>query len=298
VRGNRGSVWLEWLLLLVGMICLGWWTTMTVHGWYFRSQQASLFERVTRTDAASSLPAVPAPFVSIAARPAAPDPAGLVGVLDVPRLGISTPIISGDDEQSLAVAAGHLADTPLPWEPGNSTVAAHRDGLFRPLQRVRRGDLVRMRTTRGDFDYTVRDMKIVDPDDLSVLRPGRTDSLTLITCYPFGYIGHAPQRFVVRAERVAAEAQPSAPPASVVTPTIVPARRAPAAAEKRITKTRPAKSATASTRVSSRQAHKRETVSPQRKNAEKSRRADRDASRQGGKDEQPSKKRKWYRLFL
>src|SRR4030095_9458936 len=144
MRGSRGSVWIERLLVAVGIVCLGWWTTMTVHGWYFRSQQVSLFEGLTRTDAASSLPAVPPPVTRRVAREGAPDRAGLVGILAVPRLGISTPVISGDDEQSLAVAAGHLADTPLPWEPGNSTVAAHRDGLFRPLQRVRRGDLVRL----------------------------------------------------------------------------------------------------------------------------------------------------------
>ena len=59
---------------------------------------------------------------------------GLVGVLDVPRLGISTPVVAGDDEETLDVAAGHLMDTPLPWEHGNSAVAAHRDGLFRPLR--------------------------------------------------------------------------------------------------------------------------------------------------------------------
>ena len=219
MRAKRHYSWFERLLVLVGVICLGWWTTTTVHGWYFRSQQLSLFESLTRKSG-GDLPPLPEPSKPKVLRVASHEPGGLIGVLDVPRLGISTPVISGDDEQALAVAVGHLADTPLPWEHGNSTVAAHRDGLFRPLEHVRRGDIVRMRTSHGDFDYAVRETRIVEPDDLSVLAKGRTDSLTLITCYPFAYIGHAPQRFIVRAERVGIPAPPALqtrPAASVTT---------------------------------------------------------------------------------
>ena len=99
------------------------------------------------------------------------------------------------------MAVGHLPDTPPPWETGNSAVAAHRDGLFRPLKDIRVGDRLTMQTARGDFEYEVRDTKIVEPSDLSVLRPLDADALTLITCYPFNYIGSAPQRFIVHAVR-------------------------------------------------------------------------------------------------
>ncbi len=111
--------------------------------------------------------------------------------------------MSGDDDEALEIAVGHLPDTPLPWEPGNSAVAAHRDGIFRPLENVRNGDRVIVRTTRGDFEYQVQNTQIVRPTDLSVLEPLGDDALTLITCYPFNYIGSAPKRFIVHAIRTA-----------------------------------------------------------------------------------------------
>ena len=131
-------------------------------------------------------------------RPAAGE---VVGLLEIPRLSVSSPVLSGDDASVLDVAVGHLPDTPLPGRGGNSAFAAHRDGLFRPLKNIRAGDEVRVRTREGDFVYRVRGTKIVQPDDLSVLDPTGTDTLTLITCYPFSYVGHAPRRFIVRAER-------------------------------------------------------------------------------------------------
>jgi sortase A len=123
-------------------------------------------------------------------------------MLDVPRLQLRTPVIEGDDTVTLKRAVGHLPDTPMPWEPGNSAMAGHRDGLFRPLKDVKIGDEIRFRTTRDEFIYRVTHTAIVMPDDLSVLQPQAQASLTLITCYPFYYVGSAPKRFVVRAERL------------------------------------------------------------------------------------------------
>jgi sortase A len=90
----------------------------------------------------------------------------------------------------------------MPWQQGNSGIAGHRDTLFWPLQHVRAGDRVRLETPRGDFEYVVTDTRIVEPTAVSVLAPTRVPSLTLMTCYPFRWIGSAPQRFIVRAERV------------------------------------------------------------------------------------------------
>ena len=129
----------------------------------------------------------------------------MLAILDIPRLNLSTPVLSGDDAVTLDVAVGHLPDTPLPWEVGNSALAAHRDGLFRPLRDIRVGDGVRLRTQRGDFTYRVRETKIVMPDDLSVLAPTDDHTLTLITCYPFNFVGNAPKRFIVHADRVIAD---------------------------------------------------------------------------------------------
>jgi sortase A len=90
----------------------------------------------------------------------------------------------------------------MPWEGGNTAFAAHRDGLFRPLRHVKIGDEVRVRSERGELIYRVDETKIVTPDDLSVLEPRSADTLTLITCYPFNFIGNAPKRFIVHATRL------------------------------------------------------------------------------------------------
>jgi len=125
-----------------------------------------------------------------------------IGTLEIARVGLSGVVIEGDDDSVLDRAIGHLPDTPLPWQAGNSALAAHRDALFRPLKGVRLGDILRLRTPHGDFDYMVRETLIVKPDDLWVLDPTPVSMLTLISCFPFNYIGHAPERFIVRAERI------------------------------------------------------------------------------------------------
>jgi sortase A len=90
----------------------------------------------------------------------------------------------------------------MPWENGNSALAGHRDTFFRPLKGVRAGDEIRLVSPRGTFVYRVRETRVVDPDDLAVLAPTPQPELTLVTCYPFYYVGHAPRRYIVRAERV------------------------------------------------------------------------------------------------
>jgi sortase A len=138
-------------------------------------------------------------------RPAMP-PSGtrpdhqLIGRLEIPRLNISVMVVDGDDLATLKRAAGHLPDTPLPWEFGNSTVAAHRDSFFRRLEDIKLSDRLILTTPHGTFRYAVAKLRVVDPDDLSVLAQTGRSSLTLVTCYPFHYVGPAPRRFVVRAD--------------------------------------------------------------------------------------------------
>ena len=127
-------------------------------------------------------------------------PDGVVGVLEIPRLKLSEVVASGEDDKTLKVALGHLLDTPLPWAQGNSVLAAHRDTHFRPLRDIRQGDLVRLKTRKGVFEYSVKDTMIVAPTDVWVMAPSEERRLTLITCYPFNYVGSAPQRFIVTAE--------------------------------------------------------------------------------------------------
>lgn len=148
------------------------------------------------------------PFVAEAAREGdsrthgAPEPGKPIGVLEIPRLGLSSVVIEGDEAAALVLGVGHLADTPMPWTRGNSVFAAHRDTFFRPLEHIRQNDIIRFATADGDLEYRVLATKIVASTDVDVLAPTSTSTLTLITCYPFTYIGPAPQRFIVTAERV------------------------------------------------------------------------------------------------
>jgi sortase A len=124
---------------------------------------------------------------------------GLIGRLEVPRLRLVAIVEEGADQHTLRRAVGHLPGTALPGEAGNLVVAAHRDTFFRALKDVRPGDRVRFVTPDGEFEYTVTSLDVVAPTETDVVAQGARPEATLITCYPFGFVGPAPQRFVVRA---------------------------------------------------------------------------------------------------
>jgi len=125
-----------------------------------------------------------------------------IGRLEIPRIGLSAIVMEGDDENTLNVAVGHLPDTPLPWQKGNAAFAGHRDTFFRPIRRIQTGDEIRLVTPRGTFRYRAIRQVVVEPNELWVLDPSPAAALTLITCYPFDFVGPAPRRFVVHAERI------------------------------------------------------------------------------------------------
>lgn len=140
------------------------------------------------------------------ARPSGPDATatgGLVGRIEIPRLGLSAIVAEGTDEATLRRAAGHIEHTALPGGPGNVGIAGHRDTLFRPLQNIRPDDVILLTTLQGAYRYRVVSLKIVPPTDVAVLNPDGTEILTLVTCHPFYFIGPAPNRFIVRAKRIA-----------------------------------------------------------------------------------------------
>jgi LPXTG-site transpeptidase (sortase) family protein len=178
-------IWLEWLLLGFGLGCLGSVTYDAVDARRFQARLAAEFAR----DAQAYAP------VTVRA-------GGLLGMLDIPRLSLTTPVIEGDGVVQLRRAVGHLPDTPLPWQRGNSALAGHRDGLFRPLKDIVEGDEVIFRTSRQILHYRVTRTSIVAPDDVSVLDAKSGADLTLVTCFPFYYVGNAPKRFIVHARRV------------------------------------------------------------------------------------------------
>jgi sortase A len=124
-----------------------------------------------------------------------------LAVLRIPRVGIEAPVLEGTDDWTLNRGVGHIEDTATPGASGNIGLAGHRDGFFRALKDIASGDTIDLETTSGILHYRVERTWIVGPDDVSVLDPTREPSVTLVTCYPFYFVGSAPQRFIVRAVR-------------------------------------------------------------------------------------------------
>jgi sortase A len=122
-----------------------------------------------------------------------------IGRLEIPRLGLSVVVLEGSDHAALRLGVGRVPDSSLPDEPGNVVLAGHRDTFFRSLREIRPGDQISLRTTAGTFAYTVNWTRVVKPTDTSVIMPTPSQALTLVTCYPFYYVGPAPERFIVRA---------------------------------------------------------------------------------------------------
>jgi sortase A len=184
--------WLALVLIAGGALALMWVAVDQALTMSYQRQHEAMLERMRPASVAAEEPVAPLSL-----------PAGEpIGTLEIARVGLSGVVVEGDDDSVLDRAIGHLPDTPLPWHTGNSALAAHRDALFRPLRGVRLGDILRLKTPHGDFDYVVQETAIVKPDALWVLDPTPVSMLTLISCYPFNFIGHAPMRFIVRAERM------------------------------------------------------------------------------------------------
>jgi sortase A len=130
-----------------------------------------------------------------------PAPAPLA-VLRIPRLHLEVPVFPGTDDLTLDRGAGHIEDTARPGTEGNSGIAGHRDGFFRSLKDIAAGDTVELVTSQGREVYRVQRTWVVSPDDVSVLDATPRRSITLVTCYPFYFVGPAPERLIVRAELI------------------------------------------------------------------------------------------------
>jgi sortase A len=124
----------------------------------------------------------------------------VVGRVEIPEIGLVTPLLPGDDSTSLSEGAGHIPGTAYPGGLGTVGIAGHRDTHFRQLRKAVKGMDVRLIDRTGTYHYRVSSTEIVTPDKVSVLDIQSTPGLVLITCYPFSYIGKAPKRFVVHAE--------------------------------------------------------------------------------------------------
>jgi sortase A len=188
--------WIEGALFATG-IALGAWCAAVLIEARFHSQLV-----VTQT-----VPALPGDSGTAAHSPASAPAAGmLLGRLEAPSVQMSAAVLEGTDDGTLSRGAGHIEDTPYPGQSGNVGIAGHRDTVFRPLRDIKVGDPLMLTTADHTYSYRVSRTLIVGPDDVYVLDPTGEPTVTLVTCYPFEYVGHAPQRFIVQAT-----ADPAAP---------------------------------------------------------------------------------------
>jgi sortase A len=209
---RRGRLWhfIRFLLLLIGLGALGYsgWSYFDQYWHQYRASRA-FDQAVDRQRAGVVTP-----------RPAQAFPARLT----IARLNLTTMIEEGVGAATLRHAAGHIPSTALPGDSGNVGVAGHRDTLFRSLRGIRKHDRIVISTLSNDYDYEVTGTAIVNPDNVAVLAPTPGENtLTLVTCYPFYYVGTAPDRFIVMARQVSpdlpgqklSETRPETPPETV-----------------------------------------------------------------------------------
>ena len=126
-------------------------------------------------------------------------PDDVLAILEMPEVGLKVPVYSGASDLNMDLGAGHIGGTALPEEGSNVGIAGHRDGYFRVLKDAEVGDSLELRTSSGTQRYRIDEILIVDPLDVEVLDPTDESMLTLVTCYPFYFVGRAPQRYIVRA---------------------------------------------------------------------------------------------------
>lgn len=182
---------LERVLLVVGLVALSWYAA--AHLVAAREQAALSRElELARTVASDGRPHT--------VTPARLETRALVGRIEVPRIKLSAVAREGVDVRTLRGSVGHVPGTSLPGDTGNAAFAAHRDTFFSPLKFIRIGDEILITTPDGVHRYAVTGTKVVAPSDVSVLEGVPGHRLTLITCYPFDYVGSAPKRFIVQAE--------------------------------------------------------------------------------------------------
>jgi sortase A len=205
--------WARFFFLAVGILALSYCAIVMTDKWAFQAYQTWRFERALKnaqTSARSTQPPGPPPLSTPAdanrARAASFGIDGLAGSplgrIEIPSIDLGAMIMEGVDGKTLRHAVGHIPGTPPPGSPGNVGLAAHRDTFFRGLRNVQKDDEITLTTLHGSYRYRVDLTQIVGPADIKVLAATADDVLTLVTCYPFYFVGPAPQRFIVRAHRI------------------------------------------------------------------------------------------------
>lgn len=194
--------WAQGALFACAVFLLGYCGFAVADAWMFQRRESSDLDRLLRDRHIASESSLQIESSMPRKGAAAVTTEGLIGRIEIPRLLLSAVVIEGNDETAFRRAVGHIPGTALPGQPGNVGLAGHRDTFFRSLKELRVKDEVQLSTLRGDFKYEIESLMVVEPDNVAVLAPSGANELTLVTCYPFSYIGTAPKRFVARARQV------------------------------------------------------------------------------------------------
>ncbi len=211
---SRASLLAERVLFGIGLVFVSAWLALATYGTIASSLALGEFDRAVAASAGESQAAVPStsdePAFSLwDPRRIAAYKQSLIGwktaplaVMRMERLGLRVPIFEGTGDAQLNRGAGWIEGTARPADQGNIGIAGHRDGFFRPLKDAKVGDRIELQTHQTTPVYVVDDTTIVTPQDVHVLQPRARPSLTLVTCYPFYFVGSAPQRYIVHASVV------------------------------------------------------------------------------------------------
>ncbi len=193
--------WAQRALFACAAVLLGYCGFVLAGAWIFQRRENRDLERLLAERHAASEAASQTESASVKTAPAV-ETGGLIGRIEIPRLLLSAVVVEGIDNRILRRAVGHIPGTAQPGQPGNVGLAGHRDTFFRPLEHLKIKDEVQIATLNGNFKYQVESLRVVEPEDVGVLASSGENVLTLVTCYPFNYVGPAPRRFIVRARQV------------------------------------------------------------------------------------------------
>jgi sortase A len=201
----RSLRWLERLFLIAGAGALIWFAVIVSDGVLAQRHAQRALEIALAVDELTQPRGMEQPVPP--SRPPALDVGAAMAALSIPRVQLSAVVLHGSDAQTLQRGPGHLEHTAVPGVMGNIVIAGHRDSFFRPLRHIRLADDIFLETRDGHFHYRVTSLRVVGPREVGVTAPTSEETLTLITCYPFWVLGPAPDRFIVRAVRVAEHVQ-------------------------------------------------------------------------------------------
>ena len=199
---QRFLKWGQRVFFACAVLLLGYCAFALVDARIFQRRESRELDRLLRDrNLASQSTPQPGPSTAPQGAPAAAVD-GLIGRIEIPRLLLSAVVVEGTGKTVLRRAVGHIPGTALPGQAGNVGLTGHRDTFFRPLKDLKIKDEIQFSTLAGNFNYEVESLRVVEPDNVGVLAPSGHNVLTLVTCYPFYFVGPAPQRWIVRARQV------------------------------------------------------------------------------------------------